>query len=110
MTQFVEVATLGHIAAGAPIVVTVGETAVAVFKVGGCLFAIDNTCVRCGSSLAAGLLCGPEISCPGCDWRYDVTNGGVNGVPALRIDTFEVRTFGARVMLADSVASDPDGR
>jgi len=110
MTQFVEVARTDHIAAGAPLVVTVSETAVAVFNVEGRLFAIDNSCVRCGSSLAAGALGGREVTCSGCDWRYDVTNGQVNGVPALRIDTFEVRTVGARVMLANTVNADPDDR
>jgi 3-phenylpropionate/trans-cinnamate dioxygenase ferredoxin component len=108
ITQFVEIATLDHIAAGAPIVVTVCETAVAVFNVAGGLFAIDDSCVRCGSSLAAGSLSGSDVTCSGCDWRYDVTNGRVNGVPALRIDTFEVRTVGARVMVADRVSSDPE--
>jgi len=106
--RFVEVARVDHIATGAPVVVIVRETAVAVFKVAERLFAVDDACVRCGSSIAAGSLCGSEVTCSGCDWRYDVTNGQVNGVPALHIDTFEVRTVGGRVMVADKLTSDPD--
>jgi nitrite reductase/ring-hydroxylating ferredoxin subunit len=91
-------------------VVSVNGTAIAVFNIDGSLFAVDDSCVRCGSSLAAGLLSGSQITCSKCDWRYDVTNGRVNGIPALRIDTFEVRTVGARVMVADAVASDNNSR
>ena len=108
MTRFVEVARLQHIAAGAPIVVIVRETAVAVFKVDGRLFAIEDSCVRCGASIAAGSLRGSEVTCSGCDWRYDVVNGRVDGIPALQVETFEVRTQGARVLVADPVKPKPD--
>ena len=103
MTRFVEVAQVDHIETGAPIVVNVRETSVAVFKVAGRLYALDDCCVRCGSSIAAGRLCGSEVTCSGCDWRYDVTTGRVDGVSALRIDTFAVKTVGESVMLADTV-------
>ena len=56
MTKFVDVARLDHIIAGAAAVVTVGETAVALFDVNGRLYAVEDACMRCGSSIAAGLL------------------------------------------------------
>ena len=67
MTRFVEIAQVSDLAAGAPLVVVVRETAVAVFKVQGRLFAIDDSCVRCGSSIAAGSLSGSQVTCSGCD-------------------------------------------
>ncbi|HTI48949.1 MAG TPA: Rieske 2Fe-2S domain-containing protein [Casimicrobiaceae bacterium] len=100
MPQFVEVARLDEFVAGAPIVVCVSDTSVAVFSIGGQLFAIEDACVRCGASLSSGSLHDHEVTCARCEWQYDVTNGRVNGVPALRIDTFSVRTTGARVMVA----------
>jgi nitrite reductase/ring-hydroxylating ferredoxin subunit len=106
MTQFVEVARLDHIIGGAAAVVTVGETAVALFDVDGRLYAVEDACMRCGSSIAAGLLAGAEITCNGCSWRYNVTTGCVKEVPALRVNTFEVRTVGARVMVAASGSAD----
>lgn len=108
LSHFVEVARLDHVVAGAAVVVTVCQTTVAVFNVGGRLYAVEDACVRCGSSIAAGSLHGSEVTCHGCDWRYDVTTGCVNGVPALRIDTFEVKTVGARIMVANNVRSDSD--
>ena len=55
--------------------VTVEDTGIALFNVAGAIFAVDDFCVRCGASLAAGKLKGTEVACSGCDWRYDVTTG-----------------------------------
>jgi 3-phenylpropionate/trans-cinnamate dioxygenase ferredoxin subunit len=101
MPQFVEVARLDDFIAGGSIVVRVADTAVALFNVAGQLFAIGDSCVRCGSSLAGGLLLGRAVVCSRCQWQYDVATGCLNGIPSLRIDTFQVRTLGARVMVAD---------
>jgi nitrite reductase/ring-hydroxylating ferredoxin subunit len=43
---------------------------------------------------------GANVACSGCDWEYDVRTGAVSGVPALRIDTFEVTVVDSVVMLA----------
>jgi nitrite reductase/ring-hydroxylating ferredoxin subunit len=110
MRQFVEVARLDDFVAGAAIVVRVADTAVAVFSIGGRLYAIEDSCVRCGSSLAAGSLRGREVVCGCCQWQYDVTNGRLNGIPSLRIDTFKVRTIGAQVMLAGKADEDDPAR
>jgi nitrite reductase/ring-hydroxylating ferredoxin subunit len=108
MAQFVDVARLDHIVAGAAALVTVGGTCVAVFNVNGELHAVEDACVNCASSIAAGVLVGSEVTCAGCGWCYDVTTGVVKSVPALRITTFEVKTVGARIMVADSVKPDRD--
>jgi nitrite reductase/ring-hydroxylating ferredoxin subunit len=100
MTDFVEVSCLDRIAPGAATVVAGADGPIALFNVDGRVFAVDDSCVRCGSSLAAGALDGNHVSCPGCDWRYDVATGCVNGIPALQIDTFEVRVVDSRVMVA----------
>ena len=109
MADLIEIARLDAVAAGKAIVVHVTGIRVAVFSLDGRLFAVHDACIRCGSSLAEGTLAGSEVSCSGCDWRYDVTNGRVNGVPALRIDTFTISTVGKRVMLADPAARGPAG-
>lgn len=106
MPQFVEVARLDDFVAGAPIVVSVTGVSVALFCIAGRLFAIEDVCVRCGSSLAGGSLRGREVVCSCCQWHYDVTSGCVNGISSLRIDTFEVRTAGAQIIVAGK-ADDP---
>ena len=79
--------------------VMVAGEAVAVFNVDGHLYALDDACILCGSSLAIGLVEGTSVICAGCDWRYDITSGCVHGIPGLRSDTFEVEVVDAHVMV-----------
>jgi len=107
MPDFAEVARLDQIKSGTATVVSVAASAVALFNVEGRLFAVDDCCVRCGSSLASGTLQGVAVACPGCNWQYDVTNGCVQGIAALCIDTFEVKIEDSRVMVATAPACHP---
>jgi len=97
---FVDIGAVGHIASGSVITVAVPTGTVAIFNVTGRIFAIDDGCVRCGASLAEGLLTDSTVSCPNCDWRYDVRTGCVEGVPSLRTDTYEVKVVGSRIMVS----------
>jgi nitrite reductase/ring-hydroxylating ferredoxin subunit len=65
---------------------------IAIFDVGGALHAIEDGCLRCGSTFATGTLEGAVVTCPGCGWRYDVASGCLVGLPALRLPTFRIRT------------------
>jgi len=76
------------------------DRAFALFNAGGKVRAVDDSCVRCGTSLAAGSLAGDDLRCPGCGWHYDVATGCVAGVPGLCIDTFAVSVADSDVMLA----------
>ena len=97
---FVDIGTVEHIAAGSVITIAVPTGTVAVFNARGRIFAIDDGCVRCGASLAEGYLDDVTVSCPSCDWRYDIVTGAVEGVPSLCTHTYEVKIVGSRIMLA----------
>jgi nitrite reductase (NADH) small subunit len=99
-SAFIEVARLDEIAARGAIVVEIPLASVALFVVDGRVFAIDDACVRCGGSLAQGVRRAESVACPQCGWRYDVTTGCVEGVPALCTDRFEIRIEGTRVLMA----------
>ncbi|HEY2817694.1 MAG TPA: Rieske 2Fe-2S domain-containing protein, partial [Casimicrobiaceae bacterium] len=80
MPDLIEIARPASLAPGQGVRVTIAEhCAVALFDVEGRMFAIDDLCVRCGTSLAEGTLTDTVVSCIGCDWRYDVKTGCVNG-------------------------------
>jgi len=99
-TKWVEVAVAQGPPAGKAILATLADNAIALFNVDGVLFALDDFCIRCGSSLAAGKLQAFLITCSGCDWQYDATTGCVSRIPALRIDTFETKIADSRIMVA----------
>ncbi|HSQ80629.1 MAG TPA: nitrite reductase (NAD(P)H) small subunit [Casimicrobiaceae bacterium] len=105
MGAYVEVAHLDHVQPGTGTLVAVGDRAAALFNVDGHMFAIEDTCVRCGSSLASGAVHDHDVVCSGCHWRYDIRTGCVSGVPALCIDTFEVEVVDSRVMVATTATS-----
>jgi nitrite reductase/ring-hydroxylating ferredoxin subunit len=97
---FLEIGTIEHMADGSVITIAVPTGTVAVFNAGGRIFAIDDGCVRCGASLAEGLLVDVTVTCPHCDWRYDIETGSVQGIPSLRTDTYVVKVVGCRIMVA----------
>ena len=99
MRTFVKLASLDRLVPGTSLAVPVDEDNVALFNVRGEVFALDDTCVRCGASLATGTVGTTNVSCPRCDWRYDLATGSVDGVPALQIDTFNVKIVDGNVML-----------
>jgi nitrite reductase/ring-hydroxylating ferredoxin subunit len=85
--------------------IVVAETALAVFNVGGRLFAIEDGCLFCGSSLASGVLCRNEVTCSRCAWKYDLTTGAVKGVPRLRADRYEVKVEDSRILISTKPAA-----
>jgi len=99
MERPVDVGPVERSAPGKAVVVTAWNEAIALFNVKGTLFALEDACLRCGSSLAAGMLEGTWVTCPDCDWRFDVTTGCVNGIPALQLNTYDVSVVDSRVML-----------
>ena len=99
MHELVAVATVDRIAPGRAMSVVVAGEAIAVFNVAGRLYALDDACILCGTSLAIGSIDGTSVLCAGCDWSYDITSGCVHGIPGLRSDTFTVAVIDTRVMV-----------
>ncbi len=54
----------------------------ALFKVGGKVYCLDNTCTHLGGPLCQGRMQGSVIQCPWHGSRFDVTSGNVVGPPA----------------------------
>ena len=99
MRTFVALASLSELAPGRSLAVPVAGGTIALFNVGGRIFALEDTCVRCGASLAMGKVEATSVLCSGCDWRYGLATGCVNGVPALHIDTFHVDVVDGNIMV-----------
>jgi nitrite reductase/ring-hydroxylating ferredoxin subunit len=109
-THFVEVGPVDRLTPRTPIAFTIDDTAVVLCKINGQIFVIDDLCIRCGSSLAAGTLVDRVVRCSSCDWQYDVATGCVIGVPALRIETFAVKVVDARVLIGATPKKSGRGR
>jgi 3-phenylpropionate/trans-cinnamate dioxygenase ferredoxin subunit len=59
-----------------------GDTQIAVCRVGGALFAVEDVCTHDDGPLGEGFLEGHEIECPRHGARFDVRTGAVCRMPA----------------------------
>jgi nitrite reductase/ring-hydroxylating ferredoxin subunit len=80
------------------VLVKVGPAGIAVFNVEGVLQAIEDSCMRCGASLASGTRRDSRILCA-CGWTYDIVTGAVDGLPALRLHRFDVKREGDSIVV-----------
>lgn len=82
MAELIKVATLSDVPPGTCRQVDADGRAVAVFNVGGTIYAIGGTCTHRGGPLGEGELDEAIITCPWHGAQFDVTTGQVAGPPA----------------------------
>lgn len=97
---FVTVARVGEIPEGGVKIVRVDDQSVAVFRVGGAYYALDDVCTHDGGPLAEGPLEGHVVECPRHGARFDVRDGAVLSPPAtVPVPTYEVRVVGDEIQV-----------
>lgn len=64
-------------------------TELALYRVGGEFYAIENFCPHKGAPLADGDLCGHTVACDWHDWRFDVRTGQCLS-NRTKVETYEV--------------------
>ena len=78
----VVVGTETEVPEGAATCATANQRRFALFKVGGKVYCLDNTCTHMGGPLCEGRVQGSIVQCPWHGSRFDVTSGSVVGPPA----------------------------
>lgn len=102
MTDWIEVAPEQELANGEHLVVDVDGTDVAVFKIDGQCYAIEDVCTHDGAEIASGELDGDEIVCPRHGARFCVKTGEVKCAPAYEnLATFPVRVMDGKIQVRD---------
>ncbi|MBI3251802.1 MAG: nitrite reductase small subunit NirD [Candidatus Omnitrophica bacterium] len=94
-----KVATISEIEEGQAKPVDAGGKPVALFKVEGQFYALDNTCPHRGGPLGEGYLKGTEVTCPWHAWTFDVKTGACQGIPGVKQATFPVKIEGDDVLV-----------
>ncbi len=82
MSKFVPVAKLSEIPDQTVKCVQVEGRSIALFNIGGLLYALDDTCTHEGGPLSEGLIYGEEVECPWHGARFNITTGKVTLDPA----------------------------
>ncbi len=100
MSNFVKVASLSDLAAGACRTVDVNGKAVALFNVNGTVYALDNTCLHRGGPLGDGMLEGDVVTCPWHGWQYKVITGENVMNSAMKVAAYPVQVEGNDIKIA----------
>ena len=103
MTDWIDVCAASALADNENVIVDVDGTEVAIFKIDGQFFAIEDVCTHDGAEIASGELEGDEIICPRHGARFCVKTGAVKCAPAYEdVDTFPVRVEGGQLQIRDN--------
>lgn len=89
-TRRVRVAAESDLSDGAGLAVKAGDKAIALFRVEGRCYAIDNACPHRGGPLAEGDVEGHTVHCPWHGWTWDVRTGLNPRQPARKVNCFAV--------------------
>jgi len=97
MAEFVKVASVSELSPGSAKVVEVSGKTIALFNVGGTVYAIDNTCLHQGGPLGEGELMGDVVVCPWHQWEYNVRTGEVVGNSFVKVNVYPVQVEGSDI-------------
>ena len=100
MANFVRVASVDEIPEGRAIVVDIDYDSLALARVDGEVYCIDNICTHDGGPLGEGELDGTTLECPRHGARFDVCTGRAMTFPAVvPVNTYDVRIDGTDVLV-----------
>jgi nitrite reductase (NADH) small subunit len=94
MGKFVKVAKKSEIPSDHGLCVQAGGREIALFNVGGKVYAIDQICPHAGGPLAEGAVHGDQVMCPWHGWEFNVKTGTCAFNAAIKQDVFKVKEDG----------------
>lgn len=100
-------ATLGELPEGTNLFVEVDDQPVALFRIEGQVYAIDDVCTHDGGPLADGKLHGFEIECDRHGARFDIRSGSALSMPAVEnVRAHHVKIEGDTIFVAINDTGD----
>lgn len=103
MTNWIDVAAENALTDGEKMVVDVDDIEVAIFKIRGQFYALEDVCTHDGAEISSGDLEGDEIICPRHGARFCIKTGAVKSAPAYEdIACFPLRINKGRLEVRDN--------
>lgn len=99
MSDFITVCKVGDVKEGEGKTVSVKGRLIALFRVDGQHFAIDDVCPHMGASLSGGYVENNIVTCPWHAWRFRVTDGVWADNPRIKIGCYAVRVEGDDIQI-----------
>lgn len=102
MSDWIDVMPAAALAEGEHVVVDVDGVEVAVFRIDGGLYAVQDVCTHDGAEIASGRLEGGEITCPRHGARFCLKTGKLLRGPGYEdLPCFPVRVEGGVIQVRD---------
>ncbi|MGE0386100.1 MAG: non-heme iron oxygenase ferredoxin subunit [Gammaproteobacteria bacterium] len=100
--DWIEVAAEADFVPGSRRVVHAQDTAIAVFNVGGHIYAVEDICTHDAAPIAEGMIDGTDILCPRHGARFCLRTGAALTPPAYEpIACFPVKVDSGRILVRD---------
>lgn len=99
LPEYIKVAEIDEIPTQKGKVVEVEGKEIALFKIDGAVYAIDNLCLHEGGPLGHGFVKEGIVTCPWHLWRFDVRSGAMVEAPAMKVECFSTKVEGTDVLL-----------
>jgi nitrite reductase/ring-hydroxylating ferredoxin subunit len=96
---FTKLCKTSDVQSGAGKGIEINGKAIAVFNVDGKFYAINDVCGHRGGPLSEGEIDGTTVICPWHGWRYNVTSGENELVPALPTEKYELKVEGDDILV-----------
>ena len=97
MARLVDVCSVDQIPPHAGREFLIEDRTIAIWNIGGRLFATDARCPHAGAPLVGGILAGTEVACPMHGWSFDVTSGQGIDPPEPHIRSYRIAVRGDRI-------------
>jgi len=78
------------------------EHGIALFNLGGTIYAMDNTCPHAGGPLGEGSVDGDLVECPWHGWKFNIKTGVCqkNPTPTWNVSCYEVQVVDGVIQVA----------
>lgn len=96
---FVLVADASTLVDGQPQIAEVGDTEVALFRVGNQYYATSNICPHAAGPIGEGDLDGKLVTCPFHGWIFDVTDGRCVNMDGECLSTYAVKQVDGKLLV-----------
>ncbi len=100
LDAFVPVAKATAVLPGHPCTVVVDEREIALFNVGGTIYAIENRCPHQGAPLADGWVQGTTVTCTWHAWCFKLTDGSMTPGAFARVAAYDVMVEDGMVLVS----------
>jgi len=98
--RFVRVGRVSDVPDGRPEVFDIEDRKIAVYRLEGAYYAIDDICTHDGGPLAEGEVEGDVVTCPRHGAQFSIKTGAALRFPAITpVDTYPVRVEGEDLLV-----------